>query len=183
MEAYHCPSSIQPLMLVDTSNGLLAGALRLRMKLAIERMVHAFRRGFLPGRSILQNAVSLEADMHMAALSWEALVAFLFGFSAAFPSLEHDYNAACQRGSESRAALLGHSGGLRGPAVLPRRRRRPLARVWPAFGNAARSAAQPYVVRFGLDPVVRGFGRLPRRSGYRAYAGDIALVVEGCPPS
>ncbi|CAK0855842.1 unnamed protein product, partial [Prorocentrum cordatum] len=61
--AFFCPADTRPLMLVDTSNRLLASALR--------------------------NAI--DAAMHAAALADDQQYAILFDMRAAFPSTEHGY--------------------------------------------------------------------------------------------
>ena len=88
---FYCPADTRPLMLVDTSNRLLASALRFAIEPAIERLVGASQRGFLRGRSILANVLDFEASMQVAALEDDMAYALLFDMRAAFSSLEHDY--------------------------------------------------------------------------------------------
>jgi len=89
--AFYDPGDTRPLMLVDTSNRLLASALRHALEPAIEKLVGESQRGFLSGRSILANVLVLEVAMQTAALEDEAPYALLFDMRAAFPSLEHEY--------------------------------------------------------------------------------------------
>lgn len=88
---YHAPEDTRPLMLVDTSNRLLASALRYAVEPGIARMIGPGQRGFLSGRSIVESVVGLEAAMQTAALDGEGAYALLFDFRAAFPSLEPAY--------------------------------------------------------------------------------------------
>ena len=89
--AFYDPADTRPLMLVDTSNRLLASALRFAIEPAVERLVGAGQRGFLNGRSILANVLDLEVAMQQATLEDEEPYTLLFDMRAAFPSLEHDY--------------------------------------------------------------------------------------------
>jgi len=88
---FHAPGDTRPLMLVDTSNRLLASALRFAVEPAIEQMIGANQRAFLQGRSILVNVLDLEVAMQRAALDDQEAFALLFDMRAAFPSLEHGF--------------------------------------------------------------------------------------------
>lgn len=121
--------------------------------------------------------------MQMAALSRKDPAAF-FDLSAACPSLEH---GCLHRVMEE----------LRVPAplrwtvrALHAEQRCCLALgggLWPGFGIMAGIRQSwplsPLLFGFVLEPLLRGLGRLSRRSGCRAFVGDIELVVEGGPPS
>jgi len=85
------PSDTRPLMLVDTSNRLLASALRFAVEPAFEQLIGDGQRGFINGKSILANVLDIEVAMQRAALDEEEAYAMLFDMRAAFPSLEHDY--------------------------------------------------------------------------------------------
>ena len=55
----HTPEDTRPLMLVDTSNRLLANAIRWRLEPLVSGIIGEDQRGFLGGRAILENVVDL----------------------------------------------------------------------------------------------------------------------------
>lgn len=168
-------------MLVDTSNKLLANALRLRLEPAIENMVGACQRGFLRGRSIEENVVSLDAAMQETALEWDKPTAFLFDMRAAFPSLEHGY-------LHKMLELLGLPGPVRATSrALYAHQRCCLSMaggLWPGFAVSAgiRQGCPLNPVLFALLfehflPTARPTAGAERTR--RAYADDLTLVAEG----
>ena len=81
----------RPLMLVDTSNRLLANAIRWRLEPLISDIIGEDQWGFLGGRAILENVVDLEATMQEVALRWNQPTAWLFDMKAALASDEQDF--------------------------------------------------------------------------------------------
>ena len=59
------------------------------MERATKDWVSRSQQGFLPGRSLLENVVSLDTQMRVACLTQPDPAAILFDFKAAFPSLSH----------------------------------------------------------------------------------------------
>ena len=88
---YHLPGEVRPLSLMNTDNRLMANAYRLRVEPLLDKIVSPAQRGFLPGRSMLQNVVEIDSDMRAASLQAEQPGAVFFDFAAAFPSLAHDF--------------------------------------------------------------------------------------------
>ena len=61
---YFDPSATRPLSLVNTDNRLLAAAARYKWEHMLGSRVHPAQRGFIKGRSILQNLIDIdEASM------------------------------------------------------------------------------------------------------------------------
>ncbi|CAK0872046.1 unnamed protein product, partial [Prorocentrum cordatum] len=81
----------RPLMLADTSNQLLASALRYAIEPAIEGLAGASQRVIFRGRSISANAIDREASVQAAVLDDNMTYALLFDKRVALPSLEYDY--------------------------------------------------------------------------------------------
>jgi hypothetical protein len=69
----------------------MANAVRLRVEPLLAQAISPMQRGFLPGRSMLQNVVEVDGEMRAASLLAERPGAVFFDFAAAFPSLAHDY--------------------------------------------------------------------------------------------
>ena len=82
---------VRPLSLVNTDNRLMANAVRLRVEPILAEAISPAQRGFLPGRSLLQNVVEMDGSMRAASLQHEHAAAVFFDFAAAFPSLAHDF--------------------------------------------------------------------------------------------
>ena len=85
------PGDVRPLSIVNTDNRLMANAVRLRVEPILEKVISSAQRGFLPGRSMLQNVVEVDCEMRAASLQSDRAAAVFFDFAAAFPSLAHDY--------------------------------------------------------------------------------------------
>jgi exonuclease III len=85
------PSDTRPLAIVDTANRLIANAARLRWEKLLVSWIHPAQRGFLPHRSMLANVIDLEESSVETNLVEEDGAAVLFDFSAAFPSIAHDF--------------------------------------------------------------------------------------------
>jgi hypothetical protein len=96
----HRAHETRPLTIADCSNRLIANGYRYRWEYLIEAVVDVDQRGFLPGRSMLENVVDIEHLAMIAALSEEDAAMILFDFSAAFPSISRKYmqEAARQAG-------------------------------------------------------------------------------------
>jgi hypothetical protein len=88
---FHKPAEVRPLSIVNTDNRLMANAYRLRVEPLVAKAVSGMQRGFLPGRSMLQNVVEVDTEMRAASLSEKDPAAIFFDFAAAFPSLAHDF--------------------------------------------------------------------------------------------
>ena len=88
---FHRPGEVRPLSIVNTDTRLMANAVRLRVEPLLAQAVSPMQRGFLPGRSMLQNVVEVDGDMRAVSLQTESDGAVFFDFAAAFPSLAHDY--------------------------------------------------------------------------------------------
>jgi len=99
------PGDVRPLAIVNTDNRLMANAVRCRVEPLLEKAISAAQRGFLLGRSMLQNVVELDCEMRAASLQRERAAAVFFDFAAAFPSLAHDFMMDVLSFLASRRAL------------------------------------------------------------------------------
>ena len=84
-------NNTRPLSIVNTENRLMASAVRLAMEPILDGVISPEQRGFIRGRSMLANIVEVEHEMMRYALKYNRAAAIMFDFSAAFPSLDHDY--------------------------------------------------------------------------------------------
>ena len=72
------PGDVRPLSLVNTDNRLMANAVRLRVEPILAQAISPKQRGFLPGRSMLQNIVEIDGGMRAASLQHEQAAAVFF---------------------------------------------------------------------------------------------------------
>jgi hypothetical protein len=174
---YNEPGEVRPLSIVNTDNRLMANAVRLRVEPLLAQAISPAQRGFLPGRSMLQNILEIDGEMRAASLQTERPAAVFFDFAAAFPSLAHDF-------------LLDVLGHLR----LPRQFRAFVSNLY--YGNGCRIAAagdshEGFSIRSGIrqgcplspllfalcgDLLLRRIQLLLPGDMCRAYADDIGLV-------
>ena len=175
----HKPDEVRPLSIVNTDNRLMANAVRLRVEPLLAQAISPEQRGFLPGRSLLQNVVEVDGEMRAASLQSERPGAVFFDFAAAFPSLAHGY----------LLDVLEH-------LQLPLQLRAFVANLY--FGNGCKIAAagglhEGFSIRAGirqgcpLSPLLFALcgDLLLRRVRHslpgdmlRAYADDLALVSQ-----
>ena len=80
------PEDTRPLNITNTSNRLLANAVRLRIEPILERWITPMQRGFLSGRSMLANVVDVDEQMMISALEDNDPAAIFFDFEDASPS-------------------------------------------------------------------------------------------------
>ena len=88
---YYTPENTRPLSIVNTDNRLVANAARLRWESLLKTWVSENQQGFLCGRSLLSNLLSLDTTAMHTALNGGSGAMVLFDFRAAFPSLAQDY--------------------------------------------------------------------------------------------
>ena len=76
----------------------MAAAAKRRWERTLATYVHPSQRGFLAGRSILQNVVDVDEAAMTVSLRHVSGAIVLFDFRAAFPTLSTDFlNAALER--------------------------------------------------------------------------------------
>ena len=88
---YFKPAATRPLSLVNTDNRLIAGAFRLLLEPHIASVVTQLQRGFLRGRSMLQNVLDIDYESMRVSLKGDTGAIILFDFEAAFPSISQEY--------------------------------------------------------------------------------------------
>ena len=84
-------SDTRPLVLVNTDNRIIAGAVRSKLEPILAKWISHMQHGFLSGRSMLANSVDIQHAAQMVTLQNESGGLVLFDFKAAFPSLNHKY--------------------------------------------------------------------------------------------
>ena len=164
-------------MLVDTSNRLLASALRFAVEPAFEQMIGESQRGFLRGRSILSNVLELEVAMQRAALDDEEAFALLFDMRAAFPSLEHAFLhkvlEELQVPAGVRAAVRALYAGQSCCLSMA-------GRWWEGFritaGIRQGCPLSPLLYVLVTEPFNRQLDRMESRRGRCTFADDLAYV-------
>jgi hypothetical protein len=80
-----------PLNVVNTDNRIVANAIRYKVEAPLAKGIAQHQRGFLPGRSILEDILDIEEELLIGSLKDDPITAWFFDFKAAFPSISHDY--------------------------------------------------------------------------------------------
>jgi len=88
---FYTAGDTRPLVLVNTDNRIIAGAIRSKLEPVLARWISHMQHGFLSGRSMLANSVDIQHAAQMVTLQCEKGGLILFDFKAAFPSLNHKY--------------------------------------------------------------------------------------------
>jgi hypothetical protein len=92
------PEATRPICLSNTDNKLLAALLNDKLSTLAAATVHSQQRGFVRGRSLVDNIMEIEAmAIHVHKYYREASGIALFDFTAAFPSLSHKWLFAVLR--------------------------------------------------------------------------------------
>lgn len=81
----------RPISVADFTNRIIAAAFKRRWEPILGKWVSEEQRGFIQGRSMLDNVIELEHGMMENALKELKPIAVLIDFRAAFPSVSHDY--------------------------------------------------------------------------------------------
>ena len=93
--SHSAASQLRPLSLCNSDVKILEMALCRAMEEKVEQWAHASQRGFLRGRSMLQNILDVETKSIVYAHEQYGLLArpvtILFDFANAFPSLAHEF--------------------------------------------------------------------------------------------
>jgi len=179
MGDFYTPADVRPLLIVNTDNRLIANSMRLQWEPTFESWISPIQQGFLPGRSMADNILQVDAVAQRLALSQPRAGIMLLDFRAAFPSVGHDFL------HKSLTAL-----GL--PSCL----RRSIRNLYcnhtcnislggghhQGFGIGAgiRQGCPLSPVLFALiiDIVLRRIQRLIPTAVVKAFADDIAIVLD-----
>ena len=176
---YYAPGDTRPLSIVNTDNRVMANAVRIALEPVFERWVSEVQRGFLAGRSLLANVVDIDHEAMRVSLRCRHGAIILFDFRAAFPSISHDYIFK----------VLSHMGIPQELLHLFRAFYRENACWVVAGGRLHEGFAMSAGIRQGcplspllfavvVDLLLRRLGRLVPGIFVRAYADDVAVVVE-----
>ena len=82
---------IIPLSLANTFTKLVISSFKISLERCIAHKVLWVQRGFIRGRSILQNIIDIDVSARIAALRGNCPAILLWDFAAAFPSVSHVY--------------------------------------------------------------------------------------------
>eukprot|EP00973_Karenia_brevis_P051119 7100166-Karenia_brevis.AAC.1 len=176
--AFYAAKDTRPLAVVNTDNRLIAGAYRYLFQPIAEQFVSKVQKAFLPGRPMIANVVDVDFESMRISLSCDRGALILFDFSAAFPSLSHQYMwsvlehigvpgpvlSAFKAFYVNNALHLKLDGGLHGTI------------------NASRGVRQgcplsPLLFVVVVDVLLRRLSRLHPSCIIRAFADDIALLT------
>jgi hypothetical protein len=84
-------SGTRPLAIVNTDNRIMANAARARYEEIFQRWVSKMQKGFIKGRSMLSNIVTIDQKAMTISLECKQGAVILFDFKAAFPSVERGF--------------------------------------------------------------------------------------------
>ena len=88
---YYTAGNTRPLALVNTDNRIMASAARLAWEPILENWVSKMQRGLLKGRVMLHNVLDVDFEAMKISLKIPSGALLMFDFSAAFPSVAHDF--------------------------------------------------------------------------------------------
>ena len=180
---YFKPSATRPLSLVNTDNRLIAGAFRLLLEPHIANVVSQLQRGFLRGRSMLQNVLDIDFESMRVSLKSDTGTIILFDFEAAFPSISQDYllDMLCRL-------------GLPDSVIRPIRALYHDCRCWVktaggiydgfkmSSGVRQGCPLSPLLFVLVVDILLRKLGRiLPSDTTIRAFADDVGMILVDAP--
>ena len=180
--SYTLAGDLRPLSIVNTDNRLLASALRFRIEPLLEQALSDMQQGFLPGRSLLRNVVDIDARMREVALLCDHPAGIFFDFQAAFPSLSHTFLMKSLAGLGLPPTVCrfveclywGHGCTLASAGG-----------VQPGFcisaGIRQGCPISPLLFAVIMDPLLRRLQRQLPTGTFRAYADDLAAVLEDLP--
>eukprot|EP00972_Heterocapsa_arctica_P106201 15644866-Heterocapsa_arctica.AAC.1 len=84
-------ANTRPLSIGNTDNRLMCSAARLRWEAIFGRWVSQSQKGFLRGRSMLSNVLTIDNEAMRVSLQCGTGAIVLFDFKAAFPSIEREF--------------------------------------------------------------------------------------------
>ena len=175
---YHAPGDTRPLNIGNSENRILANAVRSRVEALLPEWISEMQQGFVVGRSLLSNVVSVDQEMMRCALLEDSAVAVFFDFRAAFPSVGHSF----------LADTLEHLGlpqwFLRFFTALYHGNRCDLVVGGARHAGFSLQAGirqgcplSPLVFSLAADLLLRRLRRLSPDSLVRAYADDLTVVL------
>ncbi len=80
--------------------------MRYHLEDALSLWISELRRGFLPGRLMLQNTIGVDHEMHLASLNCPDRTAIFYDLQTAFPSVSHDLFLAVLRALKVPIGIL-----------------------------------------------------------------------------
>ena len=167
---------------MNSDNRLLASAVRLRLEAILGDVVSQEQQGFLGGRSLLRNVIDVEDAMRIAALRGNSPAAIFFDFSAAFPSISQAFlrkvmvHLGFPEGIVNFVDCLYHDN-----RCLMSLGGRHVEGFSIKSGIRQGCPLSPLLFAVAADILLRRLGRMFNGALLRAYADDLAMVVEDFP--
>jgi hypothetical protein len=175
------PSMTRPISLSNTDNKYFALAINRPLAEVAKLVVHPRQRGFVQGRSLIDNVLEVEGYAQSYTIAdAENPAIFLFDVMAAFPSLSHQWLfvvlAKMRIPKEIIRALKGLYADCSATIVLGGRRLRSFCML---SGIRQGCPASGTLFALAIDPCLRYLiSKLgPERGIVNAYADDIAAVL------
>ena len=85
------PKGTRPLSIGNTDNRLVSAVLRISVFDFLAAWISIIQRGFITGRSMLENVLEIDLRMRLLALQEVRALVVFFDFEAAFPSIAHPF--------------------------------------------------------------------------------------------
>ena len=92
---YYFPGDVRPLVIVNTDNRIIANWFRCRWEPFFDSWISEHQQGFLPGRSMASNIVSIEHAAQKVSLSHPRGVFCCLIFKRLSPALARNFSMIC----------------------------------------------------------------------------------------
>ena len=174
----YSPENLRPLSIVSTFNRIIANAMRRKLAARLEEIIGPTQKGFMKGRSILDNVIEVDiANMRVTLTEGQGGLV-LFDFNAAFPSVSHDY----------MWEILGHTGAptefiraCRHLYVKNHHKLRAHGVVYESVdvksGVRQGCPISPLLFLIAIEPLLTKLREEVPTTHFGAYADDIGAVV------
>ena len=171
-------SEVRPINVTNRENRIHANAVRFRSEEVMNSRVTSMQKGFLPGRSMLQNIIEVDFAMQQVSLEQEDGVAIFYDFAAAFPSVAHGFLLEVLAAIGLPPQILAFISNLyvRNVCSLIVGGHR-VAGFEMQCGIRQGCPLSPLVFAVAVDVLLRRVKRLHPSVTQRAYADDLTMVI------
>ena len=174
--------NLRPLSVVGCFNRIIASAFRFMLVNKMDQIVGKEQRGFMKGRQIIENVLEVDYEYMKVCLNSDKGALILFDFTAAFPSVSHDYLWA------ALASFGVPEGIIRAFKVLYTRNTHLIRTADGIFESVTVTSGvrqgcplSPLLFLLAIEPLLHKLTKDLPHCTFRAYADDIGGIVKDLP--